>query len=406
MAIHPDSARLLRRSDITDPAGPLTAAFGGRNANRVVTMGDSITAGSDSWMSTGESWPTYAAINSNQRFHVVHNAGVGGNTTTQMVARFAADVNPYAPSVVTIMGGANDYATDVTKATWQANIISMVASTRALNAAPVLCTLAPTESATYKQTIADWNQWLRAYAGANRIPLIDFYKVLVDPADRTYLAAYLGDGVHPNSAGYAAMGNLVATQLAPTMPLFAVPSVMSSGDTNNAMDQVNPLFTNTGLGGDGEANITSGTEYWYMTNPSQATSAVVTGDAALKGNWHKRTFATLSTADSHMYCNHLPFTGRTGHVVAFTGRIKTALTTAGGIIFNAAFSDGASDPLILYTGQLSQNLDGTFWIQGTVPAGIIYLNLGFMTKAGTTGTVSMGQLAVLDLTAMGVDTLV
>lgn len=53
------------------------------------------------------------------------NAGVGGNTTAQMVARYAGDVADENPDIVIVVGGTNDYYGAVTASAHWANISSL-----------------------------------------------------------------------------------------------------------------------------------------------------------------------------------------------------------------------------------------------------------------------------------------
>lgn len=51
-----------------------------------------------------------------------------------------------------------------------------------------------------------FNTWRKYYAAANGIAVVDFYNLLVDPANGNYLAGYYSDGLHPSHAGYLARG--------------------------------------------------------------------------------------------------------------------------------------------------------------------------------------------------------
>lgn len=81
----------------------------------IVLCGESRTADCDfvdsfSGYSTNMSWFDWGQANLPQGpvFDVLRNAGIGGNTTTQMQARMAADVLAYSPSHMTLWGGTND----------------------------------------------------------------------------------------------------------------------------------------------------------------------------------------------------------------------------------------------------------------------------------------------------------
>jgi lysophospholipase L1-like esterase len=72
------------------------------------------------------------------------NKGVGSQTTTQIAARFAADVLSAYPRYVFIQGGVNDLAGGtITQATYIANMTAMIAATVAAGAVPIVCKILP-----------------------------------------------------------------------------------------------------------------------------------------------------------------------------------------------------------------------------------------------------------------------
>lgn len=197
----------------------------GNGAGRsLLALGDSITA-----VSGGTSLPAsvnfamLAAWSLAPRLCYIHNAGVGGDTTAQMLARFTTDVTPYSPNLVTIMGGTNDSRLSVSLATFQANIAALVAAVRAIGATPIICTVPPNSGATggapRKALIAAYNAWLPTYCTAEGITLFDAYAVLNDPGnDTNIMAAYDLDGTHPNYAGQVALGAALTTRLSAIIP--------------------------------------------------------------------------------------------------------------------------------------------------------------------------------------------
>jgi lysophospholipase L1-like esterase len=65
-------------------------------------------------------------------------------------------------------------------------------------------------------TIITWNRWLRDYAAREHLVYVDYHTALDD--GRGGLAArYSDDGVHPNAAGYAAMGPLARAAIAQSL---------------------------------------------------------------------------------------------------------------------------------------------------------------------------------------------
>ena len=57
--------------------------------------------------------------------------------------------------------------------------------------------------------IISLNKRIEAYAKANKIPYVDYYKALVDTDGRTLPKKYSNDGVHPLPDGYKIMEALI-----------------------------------------------------------------------------------------------------------------------------------------------------------------------------------------------------
>jgi lysophospholipase L1-like esterase len=203
----------------------------------VVAFGDSITDGSRSTVNTNNRWPDQlarrlAADRNGARVAVV-NSGIAGNRVlsdgaaqvgVNALARFDRDVllQPGVTHVV-VMEGINDIgqarqspspsAADLIAAHRQLIDRAHARGLRIYGA-----TLTPFEGAAYwtaegEAKRAALNQWIRtsrAYDG-----VIDFDAVLRDPTAPTKFQPQYdsGDHLHPNDAGYQAMGNAVDLSL-------------------------------------------------------------------------------------------------------------------------------------------------------------------------------------------------
>jgi lysophospholipase L1-like esterase len=364
--------------------------------NRVAFLGDSITKGSDnpSTPANGASWPTYAGLISKQRIFKVVNAGVSGDTSAQMLARFDTDVTPYRPSVVTVAAGRNDINSSVSFATFQSNIVALVAKVRRIGATPVLGEITPTNSANRQPTL-NWNVWLKFYAASEGLSLLPFHSALVDPITGNYLGAYnSGDNTHPSELGYAVMGKVAAATLAPLLRDWTPPLPDDATDTSNLRaDGIlqAPLDGNGAPAGS-----------WNVANPSMVTATLDTSDPSVKGGFWKGVVAN-NASDVQLYRNGQ--TGVTaGHLYAFTGRVKSALT-AGRI--QAAFTlNGTTSTTGYGLVDLYQQLDdAAWWITATAPAGSTTVDVNLKIMAGSTGTAQFAQIGVYDLTALGVSAL-
>ena len=174
------------------------------HAHLIVCVGDSITAG----FSDPNNWPYHLKARLGGDWEVV-DQGVGGAKTADMLARTDAAL-ALNPHFVIIMGGTNDLANgEVPLATTQANIKAMCTRVESYGAVPVLCTVIPN---SYHLAERDsLNAWIAEYANLKGYPLIDFYAVIDNPLNPGHSnpALVMSDGVHPNPAGYTAMGNAI-----------------------------------------------------------------------------------------------------------------------------------------------------------------------------------------------------
>ena len=179
----------------------------GENEKRVVFMGNSITEG---WV---RSSPGFFEENS------YVGRGISGQTSYQFVVRFREDVIKLQPRLVVINAGTNDAAentgpfdADIT----MGNIVSMVELAKANNIKVILTSVLPASGFGWNKDITDaadrialLNEKIEAYAKANAIPYVDYYKEMVSGPERSLNPAYTRDGVHPTKEGYAVMEALI-----------------------------------------------------------------------------------------------------------------------------------------------------------------------------------------------------
>ena len=172
----------------------------------VFCMGDSMTAGG---------YPQYLQTNLGIGW-IVNNEGISGNTTTQMLARFTADIiNQGNVSYCIIWGGINDVNEGVSAATIESNLQSMYTAAHNAGMMVVALNISPFKTASWwtpgYQAVADAvNIWI-ASTSVNVNYKINDFSVLVDPnnADQLLPAYDSGDGEHPNAAGYTAVASAI-----------------------------------------------------------------------------------------------------------------------------------------------------------------------------------------------------
>lgn len=181
-----------------------------KGEKRVVFMGDSIT---DGWIRR-----TPEFFQGKPYF----DRGISGQTTPQMLVRFRQDVVNLHPKVVVILAGTNDIAGNTGPATpemIQDNLVSMVELAHANGIKVVLSSITPSDDFWWNpgtkpaHRIAEMNTWIKAYAAEHGLVYLDYYSAMVDD-NGGMKREFTSDGVHPNPAGYALMGNLAAKAIA------------------------------------------------------------------------------------------------------------------------------------------------------------------------------------------------
>jgi lysophospholipase L1-like esterase len=145
------------------------------------------------------------------------NRGISGQTTSQMLLRFRADVINLHPKVVVFLGGTNDIAGNTGDATLdmiEDNIFSMIELAKTNDIHVVLCSVLPVFDYPWSrgkepaEKIIELNKALRFYAETHDVTFVDFHTPMKN--SRNGLRIELGeDGVHPNVAGYLIMEPLL-----------------------------------------------------------------------------------------------------------------------------------------------------------------------------------------------------
>ena len=181
----------------------------------IVALGDSLTADTREAPATGgrahESWYV-RALAAEPRLANAYNAGIAGNTTPDMLARFPRDVAAWSPRVVVILGGTNDLAAGRTTEQVLDTLEQLVELVRDLGATPVLGTVPPRTDADFAEQVEDLNAAIRAAAEDGGTTVIDFFSVLADD-DGGWRPGYTADGVHPGVAAADAMAELAVETL-------------------------------------------------------------------------------------------------------------------------------------------------------------------------------------------------
>ena len=371
--------------------------------NRVGVLGDSIMANSFTQASKlrGDKDPIHwAHLLSNSRIRYGRNAGVSGNTLGQMRARVQSDIiAPGDVDVCVVMGGTNDSGGGVSVAQSMSDLQAIVSALLSADIRPIVCTpppvpTTPVESPTRRRRWDQLNAWIKGWCPANRIQMVDVAKVLTDPTTGGYIAAYDGgDGIHPSSLGAKAIGQAIHDVVTPLLPPWTPPlAVFQTSDALNLM--TNGLFLT-------DTNADGVSDGWVKTGSS--TASRVTGDANIMGVWQRfQETTTNQFTQLTMSSNISNANFAIGDKVAFMGRIQID-STGGVVIFSTGFV-GASPsvnwrPISSFSIPTGGPL--TFYEEYIVPPGTTAINASFQMQSGVGMDFRIGQLTILNLTALG-----
>jgi lysophospholipase L1-like esterase len=206
----------------------------------VITIGDSITDGAKSTIDTNQRWPDELArrlqADPKYRHLAVLNEAISGNKILldgagpNVLARFDRDVLAQSGAkYLLILEGINDigrlhnFPDSVTAADLILALDQMIVRAHAHGIAVIGCTLTPYHGAGYytengetiRKAVNDWIRNSGAFDG-----VVDFEAAVRDPDHPdTYLPADdPGDHLHPNDAGYKAMGDAIDLKLFTVKP--------------------------------------------------------------------------------------------------------------------------------------------------------------------------------------------
>ena len=186
----------------------------------VVALGDSITNGAYSSANLNRRWTDALArrLRADGQTLGVLNQGIGGNTLVawgqggSMVKRFERDVAGQAGAKFAIvLGGINDIKKGFTADKLITGYQSLISQARQRHIRIYGATLTPNGRGTDAQEAQRQavNAWIRNSGAFDAV--VDFDAALRDPAAPCRLLPLYdgGDSLHPNDAGYEAMGQAV-----------------------------------------------------------------------------------------------------------------------------------------------------------------------------------------------------
>lgn len=309
-------------------------------------LGDSITVG------TGSTNTAYGFANmAIQMAGGVHispvqaiNAGVAGETMTQIVSRLPAQLATGVKGIV-LQGGTNDcgQAVDFPSAfaTYQAQVLQAIALCKRAKVALVICNVPPrgsTATTLQKQLIEAMNAWLATTVNYYGSYLADAWSELVDNTTGLLASANdSGDKVHPSDIGHWRMAGAVSSAILLAQGRQTRGPLVSSVSPFNLF--TNPLFAGTvtsGIGASLSQQSVTGT-------PTDTVVADTSGVLRVGAKWQQVECAagqaqTLKTAT----VSNASFA--VGDVIAVTGRLQVE-DVGGGLLTEWATNKNVASSL-------------------------------------------------------------
>jgi len=182
----------------------------------IVGLGDSTTAGTPGFLSPIEAPPNGSGNPESQYAFwmmgahpewTVLNRGINGQTVEEIRGRLTQDVLQVRPAYAIILAGVNDIFGGLGAETVERHLAAMFADVLDAGIVPVAATVLPYNMATPRASgeILTLNAWIENLTKVLGIPFCDTHAAVADPTNANRLRG-TPDGLHPDVAGYRAMG--------------------------------------------------------------------------------------------------------------------------------------------------------------------------------------------------------
>jgi lysophospholipase L1-like esterase len=209
-----------RTVQVTDRPPPVRRPVTRRTL--VAALGDSITEGAPYWSNDPAVRRAYAdQINPQSQYEYwarrrlgplvrFRNCGVSGEETSQIAARF--DACTRSANTLIVQGGINDIAHDKPPEEAAAQLRAMVARGKARGLRTAIAEVLPWTNGhpRYDGAVRRLNALIAGIGRAERVPVIRWYRVLLDPRRPGRMRpALTAEGDHPTVLGYKLLGEAV-----------------------------------------------------------------------------------------------------------------------------------------------------------------------------------------------------
>ena len=212
----------------------------------IVAIGDSICEGKTLFApnralgltNDESSWQRHAVLFPAVRNNLVVNKGVGSQTSAQILSRIA-DATGESPRIVVLHASSNDEAAAISQATRTTNIQSTLnAITGGGRQAILLNAMYGTSAGSDNTPSPDLRDYMTTWWSTNAGSLTGDYLAinvmtpLLDGSGFMQSGLTQSDGIHPNVAGYTAMGALIDAEVSvKPAGYYAIPTPYAGAHT-------------------------------------------------------------------------------------------------------------------------------------------------------------------------------
>ncbi len=209
-------------------------------ADTLVMLGDSYTALHKGGSGSGVTSPStgffnWANTRLGKRFNILNYAGIGGETTTQILARFQANVLDVNPGWAFIQGGINDVNGSVSASAIYNNLTQMFdrSIAQGIKVIGMTIPLVPVfGTATLRNVAHEVNANLKKYARTKANFILIDSNILADETTGLLTSTYVkADNTHLNLLGCAYLGDFIFQVLDPIVPKQLDPLPTSANET-------------------------------------------------------------------------------------------------------------------------------------------------------------------------------
>lgn len=392
-----------------------SSGFGPRS-NRIVTIGDSISA------LNGTTYTTTAGRQFNNNYGFFLAAALKGQVRltgqygypSQTIATIRDTVLPVVlalpagqkPGTAIVLAGTNDVASGITAAQSMTALDGIYNALRAAGIEMICCTIPPrSDDTTANGNVGRFNMAVRKFASDRGLALLPFHSALVDPTTGNHVTAYNnGDGIHPSPAGMAAMADAaIASNIARAFPVGKIETVASVGDSTDLLGGGGLMLADTNS--DGLADV-----WGFNGGAATAATSIITpvpGDGVV-GKWQRFTTTGGTAGQQHYFQAFISPSFAVGDLISLTGRFRIVGATAAGYPTNQYIAIGLDERGGSgYDGTsvgTSIDRDGFFncEIRATTGATSFVASVTVWTPGNsTTVTVDIAEMSIRNLTALG-----